>query len=92
MPAIEGDKEIKLGPGEVIAQKIELNLRKRINTGTGLKILTPNKLLTRLPILLAQVKAGNKSYKLRNEIFCISIIKSPKTLTTNESSHYNNGR
>ena len=33
-----------------------------------LKILTPNKLLTRLPILLAQIKAGNNSYKLKNEI------------------------
>ena len=34
----------------------------------GLKILNPNKLLTRLPILLAQIKAGNNSYKLKNEI------------------------
>ena len=34
----------------------------------GLKILTPNKLLTRLPILLARIKAGNNSYKLKNEI------------------------
>ena len=36
--------------------------------GGGLKILTPNKLLTRLPILLAQIKAGNNSYKLKNKI------------------------
>ena len=28
--------------------------------GNGLKILTPNKLLTRLPVLLAQIKPGNK--------------------------------
>ena len=34
----------------------------------GLKILTPNKLLTRLPILLAQRKAGINSYKLKSEI------------------------
>ena len=34
----------------------------------GLKILTPNKLLTRLPMLLAQTKAKNNSYKLKNEI------------------------
>ena len=34
----------------------------------GLKILTPNKLLTKLPILLAQIKAENNSYKLKNEI------------------------
>ena len=33
----------------------------------GLKILTPNRLLTRLPMLLAQVKAGNISYKLKKE-------------------------
>ena len=33
-----------------------------------LKILTPNKLLTRIPILLAQAKAGKNSYKLKNEI------------------------
>ena len=31
------------------------------------KNLTPNKLLTRLPILLAQIKAGNNSYKIKNE-------------------------
>ena len=36
--------------------------------GKGLKILTLNKLLTWLPILLAQVKGGNNSSKLRNEI------------------------
>ena len=33
----------------------------------GLKILTPNKLLTRLLILLSQIKQGNNSYKLENE-------------------------
>ena len=32
----------------------------------GLKILTPNKLLPRLPIFLAQLKAGNNSNKLKN--------------------------
>ena len=36
--------------------------------GEGLKILTPNQLLTRLPILLAQKKAGSNSQKLNNEI------------------------
>ena len=30
-----------------------------------IKILIPKKLLTRLPILLAQIKAGNNSKKLR---------------------------
>ena len=36
--------------------------------GERLKILTPNKLLTRIPILFAQIKAGNNSDKLKNEI------------------------
>ena len=36
--------------------------------GTGLKILTPNQMLKRLPIALAQVKAGNNSDSLLNEI------------------------
>ena len=36
--------------------------------GTGLKILTPKQMLQRLPIALAQVKAGNKSESLLNEI------------------------
>ena len=31
--------------------------------GQGLKILTPKQMITRLPILLAQVKAGNNSQK-----------------------------
>ena len=41
---------------------------EEVRKGKGLKILTLNKLLTRLPILLAQIKAGNNSYKLKNEI------------------------
>ena len=36
--------------------------------GKGLKILTPNQMLSRLPITLAQLKAGNNSEKLKNEI------------------------
>ena len=36
--------------------------------GTGLKILTPKQFLQRLPIALAQVKAGNNSESLLNEI------------------------
>ena len=36
--------------------------------GTGLKILTLKQMLQRLPIALAQVKAGNNSEKILNEI------------------------
>ena len=41
---------------------------EEVREGKGLKILTPKKLLTRLPILLAQIKVGNNSYKLKDEI------------------------
>ena len=37
-------------------------------TNKMLKILTPNQMLKRLPIALAQVKAGNNSESLLNEI------------------------
>ena len=33
--------------------------------GKWLKLLTSNKLLTRLPILLAKIKEENNSYKLK---------------------------
>ena len=36
--------------------------------GKGLKILTPKQMLQRLPISIAQVKAGNNSENLLNEI------------------------
>ena len=36
--------------------------------GQGLKILTTQQMITRLPILLAQLKAGNNSQKLKTEI------------------------
>ena len=36
--------------------------------GTRLKILTPNQMLKRLPKALAQIKAGNNSESLLNEI------------------------
>ena len=39
-----------------------------VKKGTGLKILTPKQMLQRLPIALAQVKAGNNSENLLNEI------------------------
>ena len=68
MPALEGDEEGKLGPEETIAEKVKPNPRKRKEKRTELKIITPNKLLARLSPLLAQIKAGNNSYKLKIEI------------------------
>ena len=43
-------------------------LSKESQEGEGLKIFTPNQMLKRLPIALAQVKAGNNSESLLNEI------------------------
>ena len=40
---------------------------EEIKEGTGIKILTQNKVLTRHPVLVAQIKAENDSYKLKNE-------------------------
>ena len=37
------------------------------NEGRGLKILTKKQMFNRLPILLAQIQAGNNSKKLKNE-------------------------
>ena len=36
--------------------------------GTGLKVLIPKQMLERWPISLAQIKAGNDSQSLLNEI------------------------
>ena len=41
---------------------------EEVKEGKGLIILTLTKLLARFSILLAQIKAGNNSYKLKNEI------------------------
>ena len=42
--------------------------QRRNQQGKGLKILKPSPMLSRLPISLAQLKAGNNSEKLKNEI------------------------
>ena len=36
-------------------------------SGEGLKILTNKQMLNLLPILLAQIEAGNNTFKLKNE-------------------------
>ena len=56
-------------PDEIIKIVKEiLEFNKQNQEGQGLKILTPSQLLSRLPISLAQLKAGNNSEKLENEI------------------------
>ena len=51
---------------EIVEEIIEFNEQNQ--SGIGLKILTPNQMFSRLPITLAQLKAGNNSEKLKNEI------------------------
>ena len=46
----------------------ESAVERRNQQGKGIKILTPKHMLSRLPISLAQLKAGNNSEKLKNEI------------------------
>ena len=61
------DKIEKINEIADIAQLI-LYFNNEDQDGSGLKILTPSKMLSRLPISLAQLKAGNNSEKLKNEI------------------------
>ena len=44
------------------------NAKENETKGKGLKILTPTQMMQRLPIALAQVKAGNNPENLLNEI------------------------
>ena len=61
-----------------------LKYNQQNQQGEGLKILTPRQMLSRLPISLAQLKAGNNSEKL-NEIrqLLYSLYRSKKTYNTN---------
>ena len=51
-----------------IVEKILKFNEQNQQKGQGIKILTPNQMLNRLPVALAQLKAGNNSNKLKNEI------------------------
>ena len=66
----EGGKETEK-PNKILKIVEEILIFNRENwkqQGLGLKILTPNQMLSRLPITLAQLNAGNHSEKLKNEI------------------------
>ena len=64
------DDKLKIKENEKIIDIVEriLELNSENQLGKGLKILTPNQMLSRLPITLAQLNAGNNSEKLKNEI------------------------
>ena len=56
-------------PDEIVeVAEMILKFNKQDQEEKGLKILTPSQMFSRLPITLAQLKAGNNSEKLKNEI------------------------
>ena len=81
MPPLESDEEetlAKQGKGFDLSSilgpmgipdphKIKKLLEYKI-AGKGMKVMTPRQMLQRLPIAMAQVKAGNNSETLLNEI------------------------
>ena len=52
----------------IITEILDFNKEIKKQQGSGLQILIPNQILSRLPISLAQLKAGNNSEKIKNEI------------------------
>ena len=79
----EGEKVIEKHDKivEIVEKIIEFNDRNQ--RGKGLKILTPNQMLSRLPISLAQLKAENNSENLKMK-FC-----NYYTLCTNQKNLQN---
>ena len=53
---------------KIVEEIVIFNRENRKQQGLGLKILIPNQMLSRWPISLAQLKAGNNSEKIKNEI------------------------
>ena len=70
----ESDKKSTLGNENIDATDMsvvegeESAVKRRNQQAQGHKMLTPNQMLSRLTISLAQLKAGNNSEKLKNEI------------------------
>ena len=60
---IENEKPNKIL--EIVKEILKFDEQKQQHL--GLKILTPNEMLSRLSITLVQLKAGNNSEKLKNE-------------------------
>ena len=66
-------------------QSEESPAERRNQQGEGVKLLTPNQLLSRLPISLAQLKAGNNSEKLKIVFFkIVFFVQINKTCKTNK--------
>ena len=64
----EEEREIEKPDKIVKIVKKILKFNKEKQKGQDLKVLTPSQIFSRLPISLAQLKAGNNPEKLKNEI------------------------
>ena len=66
---------------DLVENILEFNKQQQ---GRGVETLTPDQMLSRLPISLAQLKTGNNSGKLKNEIrqLLYSLYRSKKTYKT----------
>ena len=53
---------------EVVERILAYIKQQQEESEEGIKIITPNQMLSRLPISLTQLEAGNNSNKLKNEI------------------------
>ena len=66
------EDEIKTGKPnkilEIVKEILDFNKKIQKQQRLNLKILTPNRMFSSLAITLAQLKAGNNSQKLKNEI------------------------
>ena len=64
------EDEIKIEKSDKIVEIVKeiLNFNEQAQKGKGLKILTPDQMLSRLPVSLAQLKAGDNCEKLKNKI------------------------
>ena len=80
----EEEKEIEKSNETIDVVEKVLEFNKQNQLGQGLKIPTPDQMLSRLPITLAQLKAGNNSQKLINEIrqLLYSLYRSKKLTKT----------
>ena len=67
---VPGNKTFKIEENEKIINIVEriLYFNQQNQAGQELKTLTPKQMFSRLPISLGQLKAGNNSEKLKNEI------------------------
>ena len=77
------DRKLKIEENQKIIDIVERILYFN-QSGECLKVLTLNQMLSRLPISLAQLKSGNNSEKLKNEISnCCILCTNQKNLQSN---------